>query len=63
MASFPSITDAILGACNMGDISKMLPLKNKNLNIKSTILLKDYYEDKSKNFSINNLILIYYKRN
>ena len=36
-----SITDAILGACNMGDIGKMFPDKDKKFkNIRSTILLK-----------------------
>ena len=36
-----SIIDAILGACNMGDIGKLFSDKNKNLkNIRSTILLK-----------------------
>ena len=36
-----SITDAILGACKMGDIGQMFSDKNKKFkNIRSTILLK-----------------------
>ena len=36
-----SITDAILGACNMGDIGQIFSDKNKKFkNIRSTILLK-----------------------
>ena len=36
-----SITDAILGACKMGDIGQMFSDKNKKLkNIRSTILLQ-----------------------
>ncbi len=52
-----SITDAILGACNMGDIGKMFPDKDKKFkNIRSTILLKKVImKIKSKGFSINNL--------
>ena len=52
-----SITDAILGACNMGDIGKMFPDKDKKFkNIRSTILLKKVIKKiKSRNFSINNL--------
>ena len=37
-----SITDAILGACQMGDIGQMFSDKNKKFkNIRSTILLKN----------------------
>ena len=52
-----SITDAILGACNMGDIGQMFSdKKSKFKNIRSTILLKKVIEIiKSKNYFINNL--------
>ena len=52
-----SITDAILGACNMGDIGQMFSDKNKKFkNIRSTILLKLAMDQiKSKGYYINNL--------
>ena len=52
-----SITDAILGACNMGDIGQMFSDKNKKFkNIKSTILLNLVIESiKSKGYFINNM--------
>jgi len=52
-----SITDAILGACNMGDIGQMFSDKNKKFkNIRSTILLKLAIDQiKSKGYYINNL--------
>ena len=40
-----SITDAILGACRLGDIGQMFSDKNKKFkNIRSTILLKQVIE-------------------
>ena len=52
-----AITDAILGACNMGDIGEKFSDKNKKFkNIRSTILLSRIIEQiKVKNFSINNI--------
>ena len=52
-----SITDAILGACKMGDIGQMFSDKNmKFKNIRSTVLLKKVIEKiKSKGFFINNI--------
>ena len=52
-----AITDAILGACGMGDIGEKFPDKNKKYkNIRSTILLNKVIKDvKSKNFDINNI--------
>ena len=52
-----SITDAILGACQMGDIGQMFSDKNKKFkNIRSTILLKKVIEQtKSKGYFINNI--------
>jgi 2-C-methyl-D-erythritol 4-phosphate cytidylyltransferase/2-C-methyl-D-erythritol 2,4-cyclodiphosphate synthase len=52
-----SITDAILGACKMGDIGQMFSDKNKRFkNIRSTILLKRVMDQiKSKGYYINNL--------
>ncbi len=52
-----SITDAILGACNMGDIGRMFSDKSKKFkNIRSTILLKKVMDQiKSKGYYINNL--------
>ena len=52
-----SITDAILGACNMGDIGQMFSDKSKKFkNIRSTILLKKVMDQiKSKGYYINNL--------
>ncbi len=52
-----SIIDAILGACNMGDIGTLFSDQNKKFkNIRSTILLKNVIEKiKSNGFYINNL--------
>ena len=52
-----SITDAILGACKMGDIGQMFSDKNKKFkNVRSTILLKKVMDQiKSKGYYINNL--------
>ena len=52
-----AITDAILGACKMGDIGEKFSDKNKKFkNIRSTILLSNIIEQiKIKNFSINNI--------
>jgi len=52
-----SVTDAILGACKMGDIGKMFSDKSKKFkNIRSTILLRKVIEQiKSKNYFINNI--------
>jgi len=52
-----AITDAILGACKMGDIGEKFSDKNKKFkNIRSTILLSKIIEQiKIKNFSINNI--------
>ena len=52
-----SITDAILGACKMGDIGRIFSDKNKKFkNIRSTILLKTVVEQiKSKGYFINNI--------
>ncbi|MDB9744617.1 2-C-methyl-D-erythritol 2,4-cyclodiphosphate synthase [Pelagibacteraceae bacterium] len=52
-----SITDAILGACRLGDIGQMFSDKNKKFkNIRSTILLKQVIEKiKSKAYFINNI--------
>ena len=52
-----SITDAILGACKMGDIGQMFSDKNKKFkNIRSTILLKHVMDQiKSKGYYVNNL--------
>ena len=52
-----SITDAILGACQMGDIGQMFSDKNKRFkNIRSTILLKQVLEKiKLKGYFINNI--------
>ena len=54
-----SITDAILGACNLGDIGQMFSDKSKKFkNIRSTILLKQVVEKiKSRGFFINNIDL------
>ena len=44
-----SITDAILGACQMGDIGSMFSDKNKKFkNIRSNILLKNFRSNKIK---------------
>ena len=52
-----SITDAILGACKMGDIGQMFSDKNKKFkNIRSAILLGKVIEQiKSKGYGINNI--------
>jgi 2-C-methyl-D-erythritol 4-phosphate cytidylyltransferase / 2-C-methyl-D-erythritol 2,4-cyclodiphosphate synthase len=52
-----AVTDAILGACSMGDIGEKFSDKNKKfINIRSTILLAKIIEQtKSNGFSINNL--------
>ena len=52
-----SVTDAILGACKMGDIGQMFSDKSKKFkNIRSTILLKKVIEQiKSKGYFINNI--------
>jgi len=52
-----SITDAILGACKMGDIGQMFSDKSKKFNnIRSTILLRKVIElIKSKGYYINNI--------
>ena len=52
-----SVTDAILGACKMGDIGQMFSDKSKKFkNIRSTILLKKVMDQvKSKGYYINNL--------
>ena len=52
-----SVTDAILGACKMGDIGQMFSDKSKKFkNIRSTILLRKVIEQiKSKGYYINNI--------
>ena len=52
-----AVTDAILGACNMGDIGEKFSDKDKKFkNIRSTILLGKIIEQiKSNGFSINNI--------
>ena len=52
-----SVTDAILGACKMGDIGQMFSDKSKKFkNIRSTILLRKVIEQiKSKSYFINNI--------
>ena len=52
-----SVTDAILGACKMGDIGQMFSDKSKKFkNIRSTILLQEVIKKiKSKGFLINNI--------
>ena len=52
-----SITDAILGACKMGDIGQMFPDKSKKFkNIRSTILLKKVIDQINlKGFFLNNI--------
>ena len=52
-----SITDAILGACSMGDIGQKFSDKSKRYkNIRSTVLLKKVLEEiKSKGYLINNI--------
>jgi len=52
-----SVTDAILGACKMGDIGQMFSDRSKKFkNIRSTILLKKIIKQiKSKGYFINNV--------
>ena len=52
-----SITDAILGACKMGDIGQMFSDKSKKYkNIRSTILLQEVMEKiKAKGYFVNNI--------
>jgi 2-C-methyl-D-erythritol 4-phosphate cytidylyltransferase / 2-C-methyl-D-erythritol 2,4-cyclodiphosphate synthase len=52
-----SVTDAILGACKMGDIGQMFSDKNKKFkNIRSTILIQKVIEQiKIKGYFINNI--------
>jgi len=52
-----SITDAILGACQMGDIGQIFSDKSKKFkNIRSTVLLKQIIEQtRSKGYFINNI--------
>ena len=52
-----AVTDAILGACSMGDIGEKFPDKNKKFkNIRSTILLNEIImQTKKKGYLINNL--------
>ena len=52
-----SVTDAILGACKMGDIGQMFSDKNKKFkNIRSTFLLKQVIKQiKAKGYFINNI--------
>jgi len=52
-----AVTDAILGACQMGDIGEKFSDKNEKFkNIRSTILLSRIISQlKVKNFSINNI--------
>ena len=54
-----SITDAILGACQMGDIGQMFSDKSKKYkNIRSTVLLKKVLDQiKFKGYYINNIDL------
>jgi len=52
-----SITDAILGACKMGDIGQMFSDKNKKFkNIRSTLLLKQVIQQiKIRGYFLNNI--------
>ena len=52
-----SITDAILGACKLGDIGQMFSDKNKKFkNIRSTILLREVIKKiKIKGYFVNNI--------
>ena len=52
-----SITDAVLGACKMGDIGQMFSDKSKKFkNIRSTILLKKVLDQiKVKGYYVNNI--------
>ena len=52
-----AVTDALLGACKMGDIGQIFSDKNKKFkNIRSTILLQNIIQRlKMNNFIINNI--------
>ena len=52
-----AVIDAILGACNMGDIGERFSDKKKKYkNISSTILIKKVIEEvKEKNYAVNNI--------
>jgi len=52
-----AVTDAILGACNMGDIGEKFSDKNKKFkNIRSTILLNEIIDEiKRKGYLVNNI--------
>ena len=52
-----SVIDAILGACNMGDLGQMFSDKDKKFkNIRSTILLKKVMEQiRTNGFFVNNI--------
>ena len=52
-----AVTDALLGACKMGDIGEKFSDKNqKYKNIRSTVLLKEVVDQiKLKNYTINNI--------
>tara|TARA_B100001057_G_scaffold406040_1_gene419239 strand:- start:217 stop:1362 length:1146 start_codon:yes stop_codon:yes gene_type:complete len=52
-----AVTDAILGACKMGDIGQMFSDKSRKFkNIRSTVLLQEVIKKiKSKNYFINNI--------
>ena len=52
-----AVTDAILGACCMGDIGEKFSDKNKKFkNIRSTILLSKIIKQiKTKGYSVNNI--------
>ena len=52
-----SVTDAILGACKMGDIGQKFSDKNKKFkNIRSTILLREVMKEcNTKGYFINNI--------
>ena len=51
-----AVTDAILGACNMGDIGEKFSDKSKKYkNIRSTILLSKLVKQIKKNYLINNI--------
>ena len=52
-----AVTDAILGACSMGDIGEKFPDKNKKFkNIRSTILLSEIIKQTEKSgYLINNI--------
>ena len=52
-----AVTDAILGACGLGDIGEKFSDKNKQFkNIRSTILLKKIIDEvKNKGYLINNI--------